>query len=154
MCMLMANKAVKSLKTQLLTFLLSNSCSRVRADRIPAPVRFLPYVRLNSASVIKKGFNFLCPEDLFVGAFKPPWLPPPSIAPLNLATPQFCLTFTSNIFLIFEIYFLIEQRGLKSLTNKTKSLLDVMTFNMHGSFTCIERQTEADTHTTVHWHKR
>ena len=25
----------------------------------------------NSGSVIKKGFNFLCPEDLFVGAFKP-----------------------------------------------------------------------------------
>ena len=30
----------------------------------------------NSGSVIKKGFNFLCPEDLFVGTFKPPSRPP------------------------------------------------------------------------------
>ena len=45
-------------------------------------LRWLPgSVRSNSASVIKKGFNFLCPEDLFVGTFK---LPRPS----HLASPR------------------------------------------------------------------
>ena len=39
----------------------------------------------NSCSVIKKGFNFLCAEDLFVGTFKPPSRPPNQPPP---TTPQ------------------------------------------------------------------
>ena len=53
--------------TQLLTFRLATAGPEPPSAPAPAP-SLRP---LNSASVIKKGFNFLCPEDLFVGAFKP-----------------------------------------------------------------------------------
>ena len=69
--------------TQLLTFRLATAGPEPPSAPAPAP-SLRP---LNSASVIKKGFNFLCPEDLFVGAFKPS-----SPAPAPPSWPQICLT--------------------------------------------------------------
>ena len=68
--------------TQLLTFRLATAGPEPPSAPAPAP-SLRP---LNSASVIKKGFNFLCPEDLFVGTFNilPRGLPsqPPAAPPL------------------------------------------------------------------------
>ena len=85
---LMANKAVKSLWLSFLHSRLATAGPEpglvLLLPSAPAPA---PSVRSNSASVIKKGFNFLCPEDLFVGAFKPS-----SPAPAPPSWPQICLT--------------------------------------------------------------